>query len=167
MSRRRGETAEAARERINAARRHRYATDPAFRERILAQGAADRAKPERVAQRRASQKAYLERIDTPEWRVADRLKRRARKYGITVDEVTALLAQGCGVCGEADNVSARGLHIDHDHDCCPGVGSCGRCIRGVLCYADNIHFERFLDSPRVIAYLGRTEAGRATLERNR
>jgi hypothetical protein len=25
------------------------------------------------------------------------------------------------------------LQIDHDHACCPGAKSCGKCVRGVLC----------------------------------
>jgi hypothetical protein len=27
----------------------------------------------------------------------------------------------------------RATNIDHDHGCCPGVRSCGSCIRGILC----------------------------------
>jgi hypothetical protein len=28
-------------------------------------------------------------------------------------------------------------HVDHDHTCCPGKKSCGKCIRGFLCRACN------------------------------
>ena len=36
----------------------------------------------------------------------------------------------CKICGQADKTR---LSIDHDHSCCPGANSCGRCIRGLLC----------------------------------
>lgn len=57
------------------------------------------------------------------------------KHGITIEYWDALLlSQGgaCASCGQA-NTAQRNLHIDHDHDCCPGTYSCGRCIRGLLC----------------------------------
>lgn len=55
----------------------------------------------------------------------------ARKYNITRQEFEAVAAiQGyrCSICNEV-----RKLTIDHDHNCCGYRGSCGRCIRGLIC----------------------------------
>ena len=58
-----------------------------------------------------------------------------RKYGITLEQYNSLLAkQGgiCAICGKAPREDGY-LSIDHDHACCAGQKSCGKCIRGLLC----------------------------------
>ncbi len=66
-------------------------------------------------------------------------KRLIRDYNITVEqfnEILALQNGGCAICG---TVSAQQrLHIDHNHKCCPGKTSCGKCIRGLLCGKCNV-----------------------------
>lgn len=52
-------------------------------------------------------------------------------------EVTA-----CMICGRG-----RPLVIDHDHGCCPGNLSCGRCVRGMLCMHCNIGIGNLGDDP--------------------
>lgn len=63
-----------------------------------------------------------------------------RRYGITMDERDAMFAaQGyrCAIC-DATESNGPGWCTDHDHSCCPQkAGSCGSCIRGVLCYRCN------------------------------
>lgn len=59
-----------------------------------------------------------------------------RTYNVEPEEWLALwAAQGerCP-CGRKPS---RFPDTDHDHACCPGTGSCGRCVRGLCCRACN------------------------------
>lgn len=59
-----------------------------------------------------------------------------RTYSITEEQYQAILAaQGgtCYICRRARGTGRRRLAVDHDHSCCPGPVSCGRCVRGLLC----------------------------------
>jgi hypothetical protein len=47
------------------------------------------------------------------------------------------LAEGCAVCGAGAGGTAK-LCIDHDHACCPGNRTCGKCARGLLCDYHNM-----------------------------
>jgi hypothetical protein len=42
------------------------------------------------------------------------------------------------------------MAVDHDHRCCPGVTSCGSCIRGLLCVNCNQAIGKLKDDPKVI-----------------
>jgi hypothetical protein len=54
--------------------------------------------------------------------------------------------QGCFICGGV-NESGKDLAIDHDHRCCPGDRSCGKCVRSLLCDIHNKGLGAFQDSP--------------------
>ena len=84
-------------------------------------------------------------------------KLRARhllaKYGITPDDFDAMVeAQGgrCAVCGCTEPGGRGTWHIDHDHACCPGQVTCGRCLRGLLCSNCNTGLGFFKDNPFVL-----------------
>ena len=86
---------------------------------------------------------------------------RLRRYGITRDRYDALLeAQGgrCAICGTTEPGWTKRWPIDHDHGCCPGKTSCGRCVRGLLCHDCNRRLEA-VETPGFVAgalaYLGR------------
>jgi hypothetical protein len=61
-----------------------------------------------------------------------------RRYGLTRGDVERRVQEqgGCAACGVArprNEGFRNGWHVDHDHACCPGGTTCGRCIRGILC----------------------------------
>jgi hypothetical protein len=69
-------------------------------------------------------------------------------YGITEAQYNELLEKQngvCAVCGKKQK-EKRPLFVDHNHACCPGVRSCGKCIRGIVCTGCNTLIG-FLESP--------------------
>ncbi|AWN05290.1 endonuclease VII [Streptomyces phage Ibantik] len=63
-----------------------------------------------------------------------------RMYKLTPDDMLQLLQiQGnrCALCRASDAGYGRRWHIDHDHTCCPGERSCGKCVRSALCLTCN------------------------------
>lgn len=52
------------------------------------------------------------------------------RYSIMQEDYIELYAKGCA--NPACDAKTK-LQVDHDHSCCPGQDSCGKCIRGMLC----------------------------------
>lgn len=61
------------------------------------------------------------------------------QYRLRRDQYDILLASQDGVCAgcSGPNTDKRGWQVDHDHSCCSGIKSCGKCVRGILCRACN------------------------------
>lgn len=55
----------------------------------------------------------------------------------------------CGICSK--DIIEEGYHVDHDHACCPGEKTCGKCIRGLLCPNCNRGLGQFKDSVKSLA----------------
>ncbi|MGW3992195.1 endonuclease VII domain-containing protein [Amycolatopsis sp. NPDC004772] len=113
-----------------------------------------------VTHHRARRKATRERA---------RASRLERVYSISAEAYATLYeaqggqcALGCGATGKT-----KALAVDHDHSCCPGSTSCGKCVRGLLCGPCNVLLGRFRDSPdpfrRAIEYLADPPARRVFL----
>lgn len=71
-------------------------------------------------------------------------------YGLTeqtYDEIFQQQGGGCAICTTA---LADRFVVDHDHSCCSGGRTCGKCIRGILCNACNQALGLLRDSPKII-----------------
>ncbi len=75
--------------------------------------------------------------------------RQLKKYGLTIDQYMTLLESqnySCKLCQRQDTTFRKRLSVDHDHNCCPGESSCGKCIRGLLCHHCNAGLGNVKDS---------------------
>lgn len=123
---------------------HYRAHEPACQPCLDAVAADQRGKPSHAKKSVYAQRAY-ER--DPQINRKANLK---AKFGITVEKYEEMLAaQGgkCAVCGTNDPGGRWGtaFPIDHDHSCCPGPKSCGKCIRGLVCSPCNVGLGAFGD----------------------
>jgi len=111
----------------------------------------------------AYHKEYKERNveKVNEWRRKTHLKGR---YGIDQAQFDKMLSDqnnSCAICFTRVTESSRtvNFYIDHDHACCPGHKSCGKCIRGLLCNSCNTTLGFVKDSVEtleaMISYLRR------------
>lgn len=68
------------------------------------------------------------------------IETRSRKHRRSLVDVYRLFEYQnfkCAIC-PVKHDHENGLHLDHDHTCCPAKGeSCGKCIRGLLCWGCN------------------------------
>ena len=123
------------------------AADKARRERNPATYAAkNRRHYESHLQERiekSMQREKAKREEDPTWHLSKWL---ATAYRMSLETYESRLkAQDfkCDCCGTPFDMTGEGkkkspVRIDHDHKCCPGKNSCGKCVRGLLCHKCNI-----------------------------
>lgn len=72
-------------------------------------------------------------------------------YKLTEPEYIHMLWQQnnqCAVCHQSS--ASKKLSIDHDHKCCSGKRTCGKCIRGLLCSRCNAILGQVNDSVSIL-----------------
>ena len=82
--------------------------------------------------------------------------RNVKQYGITLEQYHKMLEDQnykCKVCGLIESTYRKRLSIDHDHSCCPGAKSCGKCVRGLLCHHCNAALGNVKDSIEILQKL--------------
>jgi hypothetical protein len=89
-----------------------------------------------------------------------RSKGLEKRYGLTATDWDAMFeSQGsrCAIC-RADEPGGRGWVVDHDHACCLGQKTCGKCVRAILCYQCNITVGYLELHPNIAAALAYVKA---------
>jgi hypothetical protein len=122
---------------INARRRVRENTDAEYRERRAAERQRYLETPEGQANLKQYREAHRERVH---------LAYVLRTFNLSADDYQALRAKAKGRCPICKREPDEWV-IDHDHSCCPGKGSCGKCVRGMLCAHCNWALGHFEDDP--------------------
>lgn len=80
---------------------------------------------------------------------AGTLARVRDKYRLSADEVDRMRAHQDATCAICKRQAER-LVVDHDHACCAGSYTCGRCIRGLLCHRCNVAIGWFGDDREIL-----------------
>lgn len=78
------------------------------------------------------------------------MRNRYRMTMTQYDEMAASQGNACRIC-DKPFIHRTKVHIDHDHNCCPGDSTCGDCVRGLLCGPCNTMLGMAKDDPKILA----------------
>lgn len=75
-----------------------------------------------------------------------------RTYGVPKGFFEKLFRYQKGRCWWCQRATGRSKKLanDHNHKCCPGTISCGKCLRGLLCSKCNRHLGWLGDDPEAM-----------------
>lgn len=94
----------------------------------------------------AHQRRYEQKEQNRQKRIERWMKSRHKLTPSKLAEMISSQGGGCAICGATEPGGKGHWHIDHDHSCCPGRASCGKCLRGALCARCNMALGLFHDN---------------------
>ncbi|KGI82056.1 hypothetical protein IL38_06945 [Actinopolyspora erythraea] len=78
-------------------------------------------------------------------------RRLEETYNITEEQYWEIYEYQGRRCYNCPNKGTyKRLSVDHDHACCPGRTSCGKCVRGLLCQPCNRYLGHIRDNPEAL-----------------
>jgi hypothetical protein len=86
-------------------------------------------------------KPYFLKNHCEDCRIELQHRKTLKKHSMTLEEYLEIKKkQGdtCKICGNHESGYRTRLSVDHDHACCSGEISCGKCFRGLLCHSCNM-----------------------------
>jgi len=95
------------------------------------------------------------RLNVREARISSWGSHLRKRFGLSVEGWHAMLIEQSGRCAVCE-VPMTEPHVDHDHACCDGFKTCGKCVRGLLCNDCNVRLHAGIDLHwmlQAIAYL--------------
>jgi hypothetical protein len=75
------------------------------------------------------------------------------RYNITEEQYQQVLEKQdhkCAICLTHQDDQKIRMSVDHNHNCCPGLFTCGNCLRGLLCRSCNLALGGFKDNKVII-----------------
>lgn len=78
-------------------------------------------------------------------KIRDNEGHRRIMFGLSPEMFEEMRIKQDNKCWICQKEFTRTPHIDHNHSCCPGPRSCGKCIRGLLCHSCNCGLGNFHD----------------------
>lgn len=106
--------------------------------------ARDYSRTRRELQKNSDPELYSEQV---------RIRNLWANYKMTTEEYENLLEvqeHRCAICGRHESEFEKKFAVDHDHACCTGRTSCGKCTRGLLCVNCNNGLGRFMDQAEIL-----------------
>lgn len=96
---------------------------------------------QKLADKQKAWRAAMKEADPEAFAIWKANSEMVYKYGRSIEDYERKLAeQGgkCAICPRTPEEQGRRLSWDHDHACCPGYRTCGKCVRALLCSRCNI-----------------------------
>jgi hypothetical protein len=106
---------------------------------------------------RSKRDLVKERERTHIYRMKNKVARRKYDYKIfykiTVEDYERMLKEqnyACAICKTPQSELKYRLSVDHNHNCCFGRRTCGKCVRGLLCFSCNVSLGKFKESKELL-----------------